>query len=251
EHQIPNLGVGGGGGGDIGYQAGSHRFVLSVRRSYRLPSLGELYLPAHADGGFTIAGNSGVDAEHAWEATVGMSSRFGPVTNELRVGTLRVGNPIAYLPVPVGAEIWRVATNGASESLGVLEDHMRVSDTVAGFNVILDGGIVWTAGDRDGFMRAAPEYRTSINARIGRDFFESTSSLYVTADYQYTAKRTGFQGDALSPYRVLNAYFELRLIDAYLYLGLMNALDESYQTAGGYLMTPRTFMYGIAWNLFD
>jgi outer membrane cobalamin receptor len=32
---------------------------------------------------------------------------------------------------------------------------------------------------------------------------------------------------------------------------LMNVFDEQYQTVEGYLMTPRTLVYGLSWKIFN
>jgi hypothetical protein len=36
-----------------------------------------------------------------------------------------------------------------------------------------------------------------------------------------------------------------------MYLAFFNAFDESYRTEGDFLMTPRTFVYGISWTLWE
>ena len=81
--------------------------------------------------------------------------------------------------------------------------------------------------------------------------FQNTSAVYFGGDYQYTTMRTDYAGVDLPGFGVLNVYLEGRLLDAHIYIGVMNALEESYQTLGGYLMTPRTFVYGVSWLLFD
>jgi hypothetical protein len=243
--------TGWGVGGDLDYDAGHHDLNVGIRRTYRMPALGELFLPQHVTSGVTFAGNSNVADEHAWEAMGRVTSEMGPLTNVLRLGAIRVEDPIAFLPTEVGGETWRVAGNGESGSVGLVDEHLRIDAKLAGFTVLVDGGLVWSGGDKKGFFQSTPEFRTAMGLRIGHDMFQNTSAIYLGGDYQYTTERADYQGVDLPGFGVLNVYLEGRLVDAHLYIGMMNALDESYQTFGGYLMTPRTFVYGISWLLFD
>ena len=87
--------------------------------------------------------------------------------------------------------------------------------------------------------------------RVGRNLFEATSALYFGAEYAYRGEQRSPTGGVLPSYYVVNFKLDARLLDAQMYLLLLNAFDESYQTEAGYLMTPRTFVYGLAWTLFE
>jgi hypothetical protein len=52
-------------------------------------------------------------------------------------------------------------------------------------------------------------------------------------------------------YDVMHLKIDMTLLDAHIYFMLLNVLDEQYQTISPFLMTPRTFVYGVQWTLFD
>jgi hypothetical protein len=120
-----------------------------------------------------------------------------------------------------------------------------------GFLFSAEASAAWTRGDAGTYFRAVPEWDVHGSARVGRELFKATSALSVGADYAYRSSRSGFTGGELSAYHVFDFKLEARLLDANMYLVLLNAFDESYETIDGYLMTPRTLMYGISWRLFE
>lgn len=247
-----NLTAGWGGSLAAGRGFGRHSLELYLRRAYRMPNLGELYLPPHGAGvGATISGNEEVKTEFGWEIGGSVTSRLGPLTNELRVFTLRVHRPISFIPTAVGGEDWLLAMNGGRERASVVADRLRVDARLGGFALRLDGGVDWTAGDRAAYFRAVPEWDAHASFRFGRSFFESTSALYVGLDYTHRGNRLTHSGGELPSYDLLNVKLDGRLLAADLYFYVVNVLDEQYETIEGYLMTPRTFVYGIAWQIFD
>jgi hypothetical protein len=248
-----------GWGGSLSAERGlgRHSFDLYLRRGYRMPNLGELYLPPHsvgsggAGGDVTISGNSEVKSEFGWEIGGSVTSRLGRLTNELRVFALRVHRPIAFAPTTVDGEDWLLATNGSRETASVVADRLRFDARLGGFELRLSGSVDWTGGDRDVYFRAVPEWDAYASFRFGRSFFESTSALYVGLDYSHRGSRLTLTGGELPSYNLLNVKLDGRLLNADLYFFVVNVLDEKYETIEGYLMTPRTWVYGLAWKIFD
>ena len=230
---------------------GDHAFVVSVARRFRLPSLGERFVAPHLRDGLTLAGNTNVGDEHSWELGGRVESRTGGLVNVLSATGQRTQDPIAFLPDANQPSDWRVAQNGETASLWVLEDRLALDSRLGPLRYRLHGGVAWAAGDRVGFYRAVPELRAVAGARVGAELFKGSSALYVNAEWQHTAEREDYDGLVLPQYNVLNVIISARLIDAKLYVGLYNALDERYTTNSAYLMTPRTLVYGLAWALFD
>ena len=97
----------------------------------------------------------------------------------------------------------------------------------------------------------SPEKRLHAFARVGGNMFEATSALFLGAEYVYSDERADATGMTLPSYGVLNFTLDGRLLDANMYLALFNALDEVYRTDGNHLMTPRTFVYGVSWTLWE
>jgi hypothetical protein len=248
------LTFGWGGLFSVDKELGRHDAGLYLRRGYRMPNLGELYLPAHAGGTgdrLTISGNEDVDSEFGWEIGGRFTTRVGALTNELRVLGLTVNRPIAFTETAVNGEDWLVANNGDEETAGVIEDRLRVDATPGSFLLSLTGSVAHTLGDRDMYFRTVPRWNAHASFRFGRSFFQTTSALYVGADYTYCSSRLTVSGGELPEYQVLNLFLDGRLLDAQLYLAWLNVLDERYQTIEGYLMMPRTIVYGVAWQIWD
>jgi hypothetical protein len=238
-----------------GVDAGGEWKVVAVgmgaHRSYRMPNLGELFLPAHSVGGRMVSGNKYLDAEHAWEGRGHVAVTWGALSNEIRWRGIRVVDPVAARTRVVGDATRVIPVNTGGALLHVFEDRLRVEGQYRGFEFRAQAAAVLTEGDRVGFFAYAPERRFHASARIGANLFEATSALYVGAEYVHGGERVGFSGTALPAYDVLNLTLDGRLLDADMYLALINVLDESYRTESDYLMTPRTFVYGIAWTLWE
>jgi hypothetical protein len=245
-----------GFGGSFSAMRGFGRNVvdLYVSRAYRMPNLGELFLPAHPGGTVDtviISGNQDVDDEFGWEVGGRITTHVGPLTNELRFLALRVHRPIDFLPTKVNGEDWLLAQNGDRQAAGVVEDRIRLDTMLKSFELDMTGSVAWTGGERTGYFQTAPRWDAHASLRFGRSIFQATSALYVGLDYTYRGNRKTVSGGGLPSYNLLNLKLDGRLLKAQLYFMVMNALDEKYQTIEGYLMTPRTFVYGIAWQLFD
>jgi outer membrane receptor protein involved in Fe transport len=96
-----------------------------------------------------------------------------------------------------------------------------------------------------------PELQANASLLVGGEMFEATSALYLGGEYLHMGARTDYDGQSLPAFDVINLVLQARLIDAHLYLRYLNVLNEAYATYDGYLMTPRTFAYGIEWTLFN
>ncbi len=228
-----------------------HTFQASLARSFRLANIGERYLPAHSNGTFTLAGNHQVDPETAWEVGGDWEARIG-VTNRVRAAWIQSDDAIAFRPTQVGAETWRVAGNAAdTRSMLFLEERVSGDWDAIGLRILADAAAVYTTGDREDAFASVPELTTHASILFGRDFFETTSALFLGGQFMSCDDRTDFDGNRLPAFQVLNLILEGRLLDARIYIQYLNVMDEAYQTQGGYLMTPRTFVYGIEWTLFD
>jgi len=227
------------------------RLGAVVRRSYRMPNLGELYLPAYTNGSVTVSGNKYLDAEFALEAGASVAVVVGPVTNEVRWTTMRVSDPVVPLQRVVGGGLWVTPVNGGSATLRSLEERLRLEGSYRGVEMRCEGGAVFTEGDRYGFFRSAPATRVVATGRVGGSLFDATSALYAGVEYVYGDERIDYTGERLPSYEVINLMLDGRLINANMYLALFNVRNVKYRSDGAFLMTPRTFVYGIAWTLWE
>ena len=121
----------------------------------------------------------------------------------------------------------------------------------ASLRILADAAFLYTSGDRTDAFASVPRYQANASILFGRDFFEETSALFLGAQFTSADERLDYDGTHLDGFNVLNLILEGRLLDARIYLQYLNFLDEAYQTQSGYLMTPRTFVYGIEWTLFN
>lgn len=222
-----------------------------LRRSYRMPNLGELYLPAYANGAVTVAGNKYLDAEFALEGGASVAVAAGPVTNEVRWTAMRVNDPVVVAQRVVDGGLWVTPVNGGSATLHSLEERLRLEGSYRGVEMRCEGGAVFTEGDRYGFFRSAPATRVIASGRVGGSMFDVTSALYAGVEYVYCDERIDYTGQRLPSYEVINLTLDGRLINANMYLALFNARNVKYRSDGAFLMTPRTFVYGIAWTLWE
>jgi hypothetical protein len=164
---------------------------------------------------------------------------------------MRVQDPIAYETSPEAPSL-KTAQNGEPGDLFVLEDRAHFRQPIlwgAVFEVA--GSIEYAPGDKSRFFEGVPEYRATAWAALGADLFRKTSAFRLSAEYLYGGERSAGSVDPLPPYDVVNLKFLLRIIDARLYVQWLNITDEKYQTVWPYLMTPRTFVYGVEWTIFD
>ncbi len=241
-------------GAALGVRRTTPRQILSAQasRTSRLPTLAERYLPAHDAGGFTLAGDNGVDPEHALELRADWEQRGGAFVNRVRASWIGAGGSIAFLPRDVGGETWRVATNReGTRSMWFAEERVRSEFVIGPLRTLGEGSVLITTGDREQAFASVPDVQVNASLLIGGEMFNATSALYAGAEYTHMGSREDYDGRALAAYDVLNLTLHARLVDAHFYLRYINVLDEAYQTYQGYLMTPATFVYGIEWTLFN
>ncbi len=225
----------------------NHGIAADAKRSFRLPNLGELFLPAHAAAtGTTISGNRDVDGETAIEVRGRVYDRFGVFENEIRGGVMRVDDAI----IASGSSVVK-PRNSAARTLRFVEDRMRARGSWRGIQLVVTGAVEYASGEKAGFFELVPDYRINASFKAGRPLFKNTASLFVTADYQYNDARTLSSGARLGPFGVLNIRANTSLLDAQLYVLWLNALDKQYETVSPYLMTPRTVMFGVSWTFLN
>jgi hypothetical protein len=241
-------------GASAGARAFSARSTVSLvaQRSFRLPTLGEYYLPAHIVDGRTLVGSAGVDPETAFELRGDWELKFGPAVNLVRASWIRAGDAIALRPRAGEPATWRVASNGtATPAMTFVEDRLRMDASFGPLTAVARGSVMASTGDREDAFASVPTIQVNASGLIGGAMFEKTSALYGGVEYMHVGPRDDYNGAALPAFDVLNVVVEGRLINTHFYLKFLNVLDEAYTTTGNYLMTPYTFEYGIEWTLFN
>ncbi len=234
--------------------AGQNWLLLSLSRRFRMPNLGELFQPQHAPlmgPDIVITGNRYLSSESALEGSAGWFSRIGAFSNELRATVMRVSDPIAYETASSGGGDFLSPQNGRREDLVVLEERAGLRCSLAGTLIELEGAAEYSPSDRMGFFSGVPEVRGTARAAVGHELFKNTSALRLAAEFVHCGERTSGSIDALPAYDVVNVKLVVRLVDAHLYVQWLNVTDEQYQTVWPYLMTPRTFVFGVEWRIFD
>jgi hypothetical protein len=221
-----------------------HRVSLHARRAFRLPNLGELFLPSHARGSAVVEGHRNLGAESSIEAGAGLLTYLRHTRNELRVLTMRI-DPIMPVVIGTGSNVIS-PRNADAQSIHMVEDRFDTRGRLWGFDLMLTAGLALGLGTRDGYFEGVPGYKAGGSAAIGRGLFRNTSGLLFTVQYETCGERKD-QGHTLPSYGVLNLKLDVRLVDFRAYLMYLNLSNEEYQTAWPFLMTPRTFVYGASW----
>ncbi len=250
-----DLSSGWGAGITFGRRFGSsNQAVVTVKRGFRMPNLGELFQPRHRvvmNPSVELVGNRDVKAETALEASAGWVTRLGWLENEIRGTAIRIRDPIVYKRVPSDAGDLLSPQNGVIEDLFIVEDRFRFRHSFWGMGAELFGGVEYTPSARPLFFASVPKLRGNACVSIGRAIFSNTSAIRLSAEYLYSGPRRVGSVDELPAYNVVNVKFVFRLIDANIYLHWLNVSNEEYVTVWPYLMTPGTFVYGVEWTLFD
>lgn len=229
-----------------------HRVIAEVRRGYRLPNVGELFLPLHRVGESTTdaVGNRDLKSESSLEASLKWISMAGPLRNELQATAIRIQDPILPVAVAQLPTALIQPANTDAQGVQIIEDRLSVRTSYRGIELQVSGGVMVAAGSRDRYFEGVPETRVVAAASLGRSLFKNTSHILVGGELEYSGPRTA-GGPRLDPYNVVNFKLEGRLVDAHIYLSWLNAFDEVYETQWPYLMTPQTVAYGIAWTLYN
>jgi hypothetical protein len=223
---------------------------VSARRMIRLPSIGERYGPEHNLDGLRLSGNRGLEAESAWEGRAAWTVRAGAITNRASASWMRSEDYIVY---GAGADsLSRLARNSEDQpTMTIIDERIGVAAMLGAIEVRADAGGYYSTGDRTGAFRSVPRVQVNAALELGRQLFEESSAVYVGGEYAFVDERADFNGVLLPSYNVVNLSLVGRLVDARVYVRWLNVLDAKYETASGYLMTPRTIAYGIEWTLFD
>lgn len=225
--------------------------TLFAQRTFRLPTIGERYLPDHVRDGFLLSGRQALDPETALETSADWNLRRGGLTNRVRASWMRSRDYITFAPVSGDPVSRRAANSGDEPTMTFYEERAGLTTHVGAVEVLADAGGRYTSGDRAGLFLSVPRTQASASLLFGRQFFEKSSAVYLGGEYEYSDERRDYNGVLLSSYNVVNLSIVARLVDARFYAKWLNVLDEKYQTVSGYLMTPQTLEYGIEWTLFD
>jgi len=248
------MSTGWGAGVTVGRMMGSNNeAAVALRRRFRMPNLGELFQPQHSvtmNPALELTGNRYVDPEAAIEGSVQWITRARGLTHSIRATAVRVHNPILYDPLPMTGNL-SAAQNGAAEDLVVFAERAGIQHSFVGVLFELAGSVEYTPSERARFFSSVPGYRATACAAMGSDLFQKTSAFRFSAEYQHGGERSAGSDDPLAAYDVVNLKLALRLIDAHLYVQWLNVTDAKYQTVWPYVMTPRTFVYGVEWSMFD
>jgi hypothetical protein len=250
-----DMSTGWGAAVTLGRRWGSdNEAVVAFRRRFRMPNLGELFQPRHSvtmNPSLELAGNRYVKPEAALEGSAAWFAHLGGFANAIRATAVRVQNPIVYDAASSAAGNVNISQNGAAEDLVVFSERAGFQHLLFGVLFELAGSVEYTPSERARFFSSVPEYRATAWAAVGSNFFGKTSGFRLSTEYQHGGTRNAGSVEPLPSYDVVNLKLVLRLIDAHLYVQWLNVTDAKYQTVWPYLMTPRTFVYGVEWTIFD
>ena len=221
------------------------------QRTFRMPTIGERYLPVHVRDTFLLSGTQTLDPETALEGNADWNLRRGGFVNRVRASWMRSRDYITFAPVAGDPVARRPANSDAEPTMTFFEERVAFGTRINALEVLADAGGRYTSGDRDGLFRSVPRTQANASLLVGMELFEKSSALYLGGEYEYCDDRRDYNGVLLPAFNVVNVTLIGRLQDVRFYAKWLNVLDEQYQTVAGYLMTPQTLSYGIEWTLFD
>ncbi|HKW13294.1 MAG TPA: TonB-dependent receptor [Candidatus Krumholzibacteria bacterium] len=240
-----------GAGAGVKHDIALGDLTLSAQRTFRLPSIGERYLPLHARDGFTLAGLRTLDPETALETSADWTLRRAAFINRVRASWMRSEDYILFAAVAEDSLARRAANSSDTPTMSFVEERVDLATNMGRVELLGDAGARWSTGDRTGLFQSVPRAQVNASLTAGTQLFEKTSAVYLGVEYQFVDTRRDYNGVLLPSFSVVNASIVARLLDARFYARWLNMTNAAYQTVSGYLMTPRTLEYGIEWTLFD
>ncbi len=240
-----------GWGGVVGLSRGrrGRRAWLEVARGFRVPSLMERAAPAHAAGARILRGGGDPGAETVDEVRGGLMLGRARLRAALSAGAMRSRDVIGPRPTSTPGE--RRYAAGGGDALGWLDVDVATRVRLGGLDAGVEAGVVVAGGADSGWFAGVPRVRTVVRARIGRPMFRASSALYADVSVAHTGARTDALGTRHDAFTTIDVWASGRLIDAHLYLGIVNLLDVRATTLGDALIPPRTLVYGLSWTIFD
>ncbi len=217
------------------------RLFGSVGRSFRAPTLRELYLnPSYEP--YDSLGNPDLEEETVLHSSIGCAYRGEGFSLKGSVFFNRVEDRIGW---DCRDTAWTVSNHGASNARGfevsIEKEALPGLSTGTGIFYQSVGGVS---------LPLSPEVRSNFWAAYGRVLGGGNIELRARLAGEYVEETFPY-GDRLDTYLLFNLRGELKLIDLSLFYQLDNLLAETYELLPGYPMPGRTASFGLSWEFWD
>lgn len=213
-------------------------FYLNWNRSFRAPTLNELYYP-----GF---GNPNLEPERSTGIESGLKMESSTTQGSIAYFRRWIKDMIQF---SVENGVWAPYNIGETNIKGIELD-LQVSPgdfLTAGFNFTLLEALD-DAGNR---LMYRPREKGGGFIEVGRTFMKDKLEGTVLVSGNFVGKRLSETDRELPGYSLLNTKFSWRILDLTFFLGLQNLLNSDYEIREGYPMPGRNHILGLEWELWD
>lgn len=208
---------------------------LNWNRSFRAPTLNELYYPGY--------GNPDLDPERSTGIESGLKMESSLLHGSIACFRRRVKDMIqpgvGWIPYNVGeANIEGVELDLRVSPMNVLS---------VGFNCAISEAL----DDLDHELIYQPGMKAGGYVEIGRTFKENKLENRVLVSGEFVGKRLSETAKELPGYYLLHVKFLWRILDLTAFLRFENVLDSGYEVRQGYPMPERNHIFGLEWEFWD
>lgn len=217
------------------------RFFGSLGRSFRAPTLRELYLNPSCQP-FDSLGNPDLEEETVVHSNLGCAFRGEGFSLRAFVFLNRVEDRIGW---DCGETDWTVSNHGASSAKG-----FELSIEKEALPGLSTGMGIFYQSVGGASLPLSPEVRSNFWAAYGTILSGGNVELRARLTGEYVEERFPC-GDWLDTHLLFNLRGEVKLIDVSFFYHLDNLLAESYELLPGYPMPGRTASFGLSWEFWD
>lgn len=214
------------------------QLFCSVGRSFRTPTLSELYLSGQIDS----VGNPDLREETALHANLGCGYERDAISLKGSLIWSRIADRIGWRRE---GGVWTATNLGASSSKGLEMSLER--GALRGISA--GGGVCYQrfSGESPPYI---PELRLDFWVGYGELFKEENLGLNLKLAGEYVGQRFSEEG-RMAPHLLFDLRVALRIIDLSLFYQADNLLAESYELRPDYPMPGRTISFGLSWEFWD
>jgi outer membrane cobalamin receptor len=211
---------------------------LNWNKSFRAPTLNELYYP-----GF---GNPSLSPELSTGVELGMKMRSGVVRGNISYFRRWMKDMIQFTLEEGQWAPYNVAeaqVEGAELEIEFLPGGFLSS----GFNLVVSETVDGLGGE----VMYQPRVKGGGYVEAGRTFKEGKLEGALIVSGELVGQRNSETGEQLEKYSLIHTKLLWRILDLTVSYRLQNLLDTRYEVRQGYPMDGRSHILGLEWELWD
>ena len=211
---------------------------LNWNRSFRAPTLNELYYP-----GF---GNSNLNPELSTGVELGLKMEFPTIRGGIAHFRQKVEDMIQF-----GVEDghWAPYNVGDASVAGTELDieFSREGPFSGGLNLTISEALDGSGSQ----IMYQPRIKAGGYVQVGKTFRDEKLEGAVLVSGEFTGERISETDEELGQYGLIHTKFLWRILNLTVFLRLRNLLDSQYEVRQGYPMPGRDHILGLEWELWD